>query len=110
VWICPIRACDARASFPLYPLDPQTLYVNFGFWDVVEDREPRPPGFHNRAVERKVVALGGIKSLYSDSYFPEGEFWSLYDRSAYDSLKRRYDPQRRFKDLYAKCVHAPAGA
>ena len=104
VWICPIGGYHDEAKFPLYRVDPKTLYVNFGFWDVVEDRVKREPGHYNRKIERKVAELGGVKSLYSDSYYPEDEFWRLYNRSAYDALKRRYDPQRRFKNLYEKCV------
>ncbi len=104
VWICPIGIHDPKARFPLYPLDSRTLYVNFGFWDVVTDPVRREPGFYNRKIERKVADLGGIKSLYSDSYYAEDEFWNLYDRPAYDALKRRYDPQGKFRNLYEKCV------
>ena len=104
VWICPTRAYDPRARFSLYPMDPRTLYINFGFWDVIRDRERHPPGFYNRKVEEKVMALGGMKSLYSDSYFTPQEFWRLYSKSAYDALRKRYDPRGVFKDLYQKCV------
>jgi len=104
VWICPIGAYDSQARFPLYPVDPNTLYVNFGFWDVVQDRVRREPGWYNRKIERKVTELGGVKSLYSDSYYPEEEFWRLYNKTAYDALKRRYDPRGKFKNLYQKCV------
>ncbi len=45
--------------------------------------EPRPPGFLNRRIERKVAELSGIKSLYSDSFYTEDEFWSIYDGAAY---------------------------
>jgi len=45
-----------------------------------------------------------VKSLYSYSYYPEEEFWRLYNEPAYDALKARYDPQRRFRNLYEKCV------
>ncbi len=45
-----------------------------------------------------------MKSLYSDSYYPEEEFWRVYNRPAYEALKARYDPQRRFRNLYEKCV------
>ena len=69
IWICPIRAPAAGPSFPLYPLTPGAVYVNFGFWDNVRTREAHPAGFHNRKIEHKVTELGGIKSLYSDSYF-----------------------------------------
>jgi FAD/FMN-containing dehydrogenase len=104
VWICPIGSYDTQARFPLYPVDPRTLYVNFGFWDVVQDTVRREPGHYNRKIERKVAELGGVKSLYSDSYYPEEEFWRLYDKAAYDALKARYDPRGRFKNLYEKCV------
>ncbi len=104
VWICPIGGYDTQERFPLYAIDPRTLYVNFGFWDVVQDPVRREAGWYNRKIERKVAELGGIKSLYSDSYYPEDEFWRLYDRSAYDALKARYDPLGRFRNLYEKCV------
>jgi FAD/FMN-containing dehydrogenase len=55
-------------------------------------------------IERKVDALGGIKSLYSDSYFTENEFWKIYDRDAYRALKKRYDPMGALGDLYQKTV------
>ena len=104
IWLCPIRAPDAAVAFTLYPLSPGTMYVNFGFWDVVTTREQRPAGFCNRVIERKVRELGGIKSLYSDSYFTEDEFWEIYNRPAYAALKERYDPAGALGDLYAKTV------
>ncbi len=107
VWLCPIRARGPGADFPLYPMQQGVAYVNFGFWDVVRDPHPRPAGFHNRRIEQKVTALGGIKSLYSESYYPESEFWALHDRATYASLKRSYDPSGALGDLYAKCVVRP---
>ncbi len=104
VWICPTRAWRRDVRFDLFPMDPETLYVNFGFWDVIRERTAHPPGYYNRRVEHKVSELGGIKSLYSDAYYTEEEFWGIYGRVTYDALKRRYDPQRRLKDLYGKCV------
>jgi FAD/FMN-containing dehydrogenase len=104
MWICPIGAYDTGAQFPLYPRRPARLYINFGFWDIKRTREAYPPGHFNRLIEHKTMELGGIKSLYSDSYFSEAEFWGIYGKSAYDALKKRYDPQARFADLYQKCV------
>jgi FAD/FMN-containing dehydrogenase len=104
VWLCPIRAPDPARRFPLYPLAPGTAYVNFGFWDVVVDAAPRPAGHRNRMIERKVAELGGLKSLYSDSFYAEDEFWAAYDRAAYAALKAKYDPSGTLPDLYAKCV------
>jgi FAD/FMN-containing dehydrogenase len=104
IWLCPIRSPDPATHFPLYPTRGDTIYVNFGFWDVIRERAPHGHGHYNRRIERKVSELSGIKSLYSDSYFERDEFWRIYDRDAYAALKRRYDPRRRQPDLYEKCV------
>lgn len=104
VWICPTRAYRANVEFDLYKLDPRKLYVNFGFWDVIRGRERLPDGYYNHQVEQKVMELGGMKSLYSDSYFTQDEFWRIYNGPGYERLKRKYDPSGQLKDLYAKCV------
>jgi len=104
IWLCPIRSPNPNAYFPLYPLRADTVYVNFGFWDVIRDPVERPRGFYNRKIERMTRELGGIKSLYSDSYYEPEEFWRIYNREAYEALKRKYDPERRQPDLYEKCV------
>jgi FAD/FMN-containing dehydrogenase len=104
IWICPLRAPDADARFTLYPLDGTALYVNFGFWDVVESRAAHEAGHFNRKVEREVMRQGGIKSLYSESYFSRDEFDRAYAIDAYRALKAKYDPDRRALDLYDKAV------
>ena len=101
VWVCPFRS---EGSWTLFPVRPDALYVNFGFWDVVRAPTTHPRGHFNRLIERKAIELGGIKSLYSDSYYPADEFWAIYNGAAYEALKARYDPQRVFKNLYEKCV------
>ena len=102
-WICPIGPAPHAGRHPLYPLRPG-WYVNFGFWDVKRTRAAHPPGHFNRLVEKKVQDLGGIKSLYSESFFPEEEFHRLYGGDAYAALKRKYDPRGAFPGLYEKCV------
>jgi len=104
VWICPFRAYDRARAFGLWPIDPQTLYVNFGFWSEVRGRVAHPRGHFNRLIERKLAELGGIKSLYSDSFYEADEFWNIFDKPAYDRLKAKYDPKDRLSDLYRKCV------
>jgi len=102
-WICPIGPQPHSGRFSLYPVRGE-WYVNFGFWDVKRTREAHPPGHFNRMIERKVSELGGIKSLYSDSFFPEEEFSSLYGGELFRKLKAKYDAGGAFPDLYAKCV------
>jgi FAD/FMN-containing dehydrogenase len=104
VWICPIGGHDPAKKFPLYPLQGEGFYVNFGFWDVMPSAAELPPGHFNRRIEDQVRALGGVKSLYSDSYYDEATFWQLYDGKEYFRLKRKYDPEGRLRNLYEKCV------
>jgi hypothetical protein len=85
-------------------MHPDRLYLNFGFWDVVRRRHAFETGHHNRLIENKVAELGGIKSLYSDSFYDPESFWRIYDGPAYHALKAKYDPDARSRDLYRKCV------
>ncbi|MBG0812747.1 FAD-binding oxidoreductase [Planomonospora sp. ID82291] len=101
VWMCPLRSAQ---EWPLYPLEPGRLYVNFGFWGVVPLPRGRFDGYHNRLIEHEVHALEGHKSLYSTSFYPRDEFWRLYNGDAYWPVKRAYDPGGRLLDLYDKCV------
>ena len=71
---------------------------------MIDSAVPQPPGYYNRRVETKVMELGGIKSLYSDSFFSRDEFARVYGMAEYARLKARYDPQHRLLDLYDKCV------
>ena len=58
----------------------------------------------NRRIEAEVAGLGGHKSLYSEAYYDESTFWSLYGGATYEQVKRKYDPDGRLPDLYAKAV------
>ncbi|MFB9723946.1 FAD-binding oxidoreductase [Planobispora longispora] len=101
VWMCPLKAAS---EWPLYPLEPGRLYVNFGFWGTVPLPRGQFDGYYNRLIEHEVHTLDGHKSLYSTSFYPRDEFWRLYNGDAYWPVKRDYDPGGRLLDLYDKCV------
>jgi FAD/FMN-containing dehydrogenase len=102
VWVCPFKAYDPRVTFDLYALDPRKMYINFGFWDTVPTTHE--DGYYNRKIEEKALELKGKKGLYSTAYYDEETFWKIYNRDRYFELKRTYDPDGAFQDLYAKCV------
>jgi FAD/FMN-containing dehydrogenase len=99
IWLCPVRLRD---RWPLYPMPPDRTYVNLGFWSSVPAGAIE--GATNRLIERKVRALDGHKSLYSDAYYSQDEFNELYGGEDYQAVKQTYDPDSRFLDLYAKAV------
>lgn len=102
IWVCPVRDA-AGAPAPLFPA-PADRYVNFGFWDTLRFAVGYPAGHFNRLVEQAVDRLGGIKSLYSSSFYDRGAFARIYGGDAYRRLKDRYDPNGLLGDLYDKCV------
>ena len=104
VWICPARHDGGRGAYPLFPMRKDTLYINFGFWDGIRSQQAYPTGHFNRLIEEKVAELGGIKSLYSESFYPREEFSEIFGGDEYQALKAKYDPDNKLKDLYQKCV------
>ena len=89
---------------PLFPMNDDALYVDFGFWDVIRTPLAHAPGHFNRLIERKTAELGGAKSLYSEAYYERDEFWAIYNEPHYRALKEKYDPQGRLGGLYEECV------
>lgn len=94
LWICPlrIRRDDPDSGHGLHsefakPDVPDLM--NFGVWGGVKGNR-RQVIEKNRALERKVQELNGKKWLYAHAYYTEEEFWSHYDRTSYDALRKKY--------------------
>ena len=109
VWLCPLRLREARGpgsarTWPSYPLETGTTYVNVGFWGMVPIAEGASDGDVNRAIERRVTEVGGHKSLYSDAYYDRATFDRLYNGDALASVKAVHDPGNRLTGLYEKAV------
>jgi len=101
VWLCPVRA---TRTWPTYPLDPEVLYVNIGFWGTVHVGPEAVDAPLNRAIEEVVHELGGHKSLYSEAFYDRATFDALYDGDHLAGVKARFDPDDRLTGLYDKVV------
>jgi FAD/FMN-containing dehydrogenase len=101
VWLCPLIASQ---KWPTYPLAPDEVYVNVGFWGNVAVGPDAPNAPRNRAIEAKVHELGGHKSLYSEAFYDRETFDELYDGPHLARVKDQYDPQHRLTTLYDKAV------
>jgi FAD/FMN-containing dehydrogenase len=101
VWLCPLFAAK---KWPTYPLQPDEVYVNVGFWGNVGVGPDAPNAPRNRAIEAKVHELDGHKSLYSEAFYDRETFDGLYDGDNLARVKDRYDPDHRLTSLYDKAV------
>jgi len=101
VWLCPVRA---TRTWPTYPLDPELLYVNVGFWGTVHVGQEAADAPVNRAIEARVHELGGHKSLYSEAFYDRQTFDALYDGDHLARVKQHFDPDDRLTSLYDKVV------
>jgi Delta24-sterol reductase len=96
LWLCPLRG---GAAHPLHArktsVDEEDriskeMLLNIGVWG------PGPTTaidsvIANRNLEKKIQELSGLKSLYARAYYTEDEFWDVYDRQQYDSLRAKYN-------------------
>ncbi len=99
LWLCPLRPGDPR-GWSANALR-ANLVINVGVWGSA------PRDFSefvrtNRALEQMTTRLGGRTMLYAQAYYPEAEFWQLYDRTGYERLRRTYQATVIFPTLYEK--------
>ena len=55
------------------------------------------------------MELGGLKTLISNNYYTEDEFWKIWNKCNYDEVKNVTDPANIFRGLYEKTVSAARG-
>ena len=88
IWLLPIES-NTKHSQP-YGIKKRIKYVNFGIYGSIKHL-----GFDfiktNQNIERKVIELNGIKTLYNQSYYEKDEFYKLY----------LHYPTSKFIDLYS---------
>ncbi|MCJ1480389.1 hypothetical protein MMC06_000544 [Schaereria dolodes] len=91
LWLCPLRPDSEAPMHSRYPAATDLL-INVGVWG------PRWGDFEdfqkeNRALEKKVTELEGLKWLYAHAYYTEEEFWKIYGRDWYEALRAKYHAQ-----------------
>jgi FAD/FMN-containing dehydrogenase len=104
LWYCPVKTLAPAGTYPLY--QPRSQFVvDFGFYLSAELEDGMEPYYHNRRIEEKLLEVGGFKCLYSDTFFSPEQFWSMYDRPAYEQVKAKYDPHNTYLDIYQKVIN-----
>ncbi|KAF4968708.1 hypothetical protein FZEAL_10349 [Fusarium zealandicum] len=106
LWLCPLKGCPMPTFHPVTNEKSSELresvekrndatvsisqpMLNIGVWGWGPQTSEEFVS-KNRGLERKLTELRGRKWLYAHTYYPEDEFWSLYDRPWYQALRERY--------------------
>lgn len=94
-------------------------WLNDRFWSKLSDKlmidiaiygmKQRGQTNYYRLMEEKLQELGGLKTLISYNYYPEEEFWTIFNRKNYDTVKAITDPDNIFRNLYEKTCRAAMG-
>ncbi|KAL5084947.1 hypothetical protein Trisim1_011301 [Trichoderma cf. simile WF8] len=102
LWLCPLKetpgptfhptcetetvaATDGSAATKVVPKP----MLNIGVWGWGPENHDEFIT-KNRALEDKLVQLGGRKWLYAHTYYSEPEFWQVYDKPWYQALREKY--------------------
>lgn len=62
-----------------------------------------------KIIEDELIEIGGVKTLISNNYYSEEDFWKTWNRENYYKVKRETDPNNIFRDLYTKTCRAARG-
>lgn len=62
-----------------------------------------------KIIEDELMNIGGIKTLISNNYYSESDFWKIWNKENYDKVKRKTDPNNIFRDLYTKTCRTMMG-
>ncbi len=62
-----------------------------------------------KIIEDGLKKVGAIKTLISTNYYTEDEFWKIWNKSNYDKIKKKTDPDNIFRNLYNKTCRASRG-
>ena len=69
----------------------------------------KDPEHYYKIIEKKLIEIGGIKTLISTNFYSEKEFWKIWNKKNYDLVKHKTDPDNIFRGLYEKMCRASRG-
>lgn len=99
LWLCPLKPNTKEKFSPVY-LNTD-LAIDVGVWGKIKNDYNFSLKI-NRQVENITKKLGGRKILYAHAYYPEDEFWQIYDKKWYQFLRKKYKAKKVFPDMYEK--------
>jgi FAD/FMN-containing dehydrogenase len=94
-------------------------WLSKGFWKGVDDElmidiaiygmVQRGDTNYYRLMEEKLKEINGVKTLISYNYYEEDEFWEIFHRDNFETVKAITDPDNIFRNLFEKTCRASMG-
>jgi hypothetical protein len=104
IWLCPVRINKDQPFTPSYHAGGETVLLNCAIYGRVSDGCGAE---YTRHLEAKCQEVGGRKMMYAQNHFSEDTFWKIFDKSAYDQLRREYSAEEAFPSMYEKTCGVP---
>ena len=110
MWAVPYRRVKDYAWLDdsVYAGNDDDMFLDLAIYGMKAAKQKGDANYH-RLMEEKLRELGGIKTLIAHNYYPEDEFWTIFNKRNYDEVKARVDPKNVFRDVYTKMVKAAMG-
>jgi len=106
LWLCPMMVFHTPVRGLLNPTgDKDEMFVDIGAYG-----NPKVKNFEAkrslRNVEAFVRSVNGFQAMYADSYMTKEEFRQMFDHTLYDKLRKQYDCEKAFPEIFDKVSKA----
>jgi FAD/FMN-containing dehydrogenase len=81
------------------------LFLDLAIYGMKKDADKN----YYKIIEDKLMDIGGIKTLISNNYYSESDFWKIWNKKNYDKIKQKTDPDNIFRNLYTKTCKTMMG-
>ncbi|KAH7386132.1 24-dehydrocholesterol reductase-like protein precursor [Pyrenochaeta sp. MPI-SDFR-AT-0127] len=103
IWLCPLKQSEQPTMHPHMKGDlKDDQMLNIGLWGF-GPKDPEKYLSKNRALEKTLGEMGGMKWLYAHTYYSKDDFWAQFDHKWHEGLRKKYKAET-FPGVYDK-VH-----
>ena len=81
------------------------LFLDIAIYEMRKENKEK----YYRMFEDEIIKINGLKTLISNNYFSEKDFWKIWNKKNYDEVKKQTDPKNIFRGLYEKTCRASMG-
>ncbi|MBN2542174.1 FAD-binding oxidoreductase [bacterium] len=106
LWCVPYKARNYEWIAPrFFSKTNDELYIDLAIYGL---KKRSDKNFY-KMLEEELLKIGGVKTLISENYYNESDFWKIWDKENYYKVKQQTDPNNFFRDLYTKTCRTMIG-